>query len=165
MNTKKIALYGLLIALAMLLSWVESMIPIPFPVPGIKLGLTNLVIIVALYELGARDAFILSMVRILLVAFTFGNTAALLYSLAGGILSFLVMVLLKKTDKFSMAGVSVAGGVAHNVGQIAVASVLLATNMAGYLPALLISGCVAGVLIGLLGSEVARRVHGVVQKL
>ncbi len=75
------------------------------------------------------------------------------------------MVLVKKTDKFSMAGVSVAGGVAHNVGQIAVASVLLATNMAGYLPALLISGCVAGVLIGLLGSEVARRVHGIVQKL
>ena len=164
MKTKRVALYGLLIALAMLLSWVESLIPIPFPVPGIKLGLTNLVILVALYELGARDAFVLSMVRILLVSFTFGNTAALLYSLAGGLLSLAVMFLLKKTDIFGMTGVSVAGGVAHNVGQIAVASVLLSTNMSAYLPVLMISGCVAGVLIGLLGSEVARRVHAAIKR-
>ena len=165
MNTKKVALYGLLVALAMLLSWVETMVPVTTLVPGMKLGLTNLVVMVALYELGEKDAFILSMVRILLVSMTFGNMAALMYSLAGGILSFVVMAVLKRTGIFSMTGVSVAGGVAHNIGQIIVASFILDTMLAGYLPILLISGLGAGVIIGILGAEIARRVHGVISKL
>ena len=165
MQTKKVALYGLLVALAMLLSWVETLIPMTALVPGMKIGLTNLVIMVALYELGERDAFILSMVRILLVSMTFGNMAALMYSLAGGILSFVVMALLKRTGAFSMTGVSVAGGVSHNIGQIIVASFVLDTMLAGYLPVLLITGVGAGIVIGFLGAEVAKRIHGMMGRL
>ena len=123
--SKKIALRGLLIALAFALSWLEMQIPYFFPIPGIKLGLTNLVVLIALYQLTAFDAFALNMVRILLVSFTFGNMAALMYSAAGGMLSFMVMFLMKKYTKFSLRFVSVAGGVFHNIGQILVAMLVL----------------------------------------
>ena len=164
MKAKKIALYGLLIALAMLLSWVESLIPLPLPA-GVKVGLANLVVLIALYELGPADALVLSLVRVLLVSFTFGNMSAMLYSLAGSILSFFVMLLLYKTKVFGMAGVSVAGGVAHNLGQLIVAGLVLQTDMRLYLPVLLFGGVIAGVVIGLLGAEIARRIHGVMQRL
>ena len=97
MKTKKIAYLGLLIALAFVFSYIEFMIPVNIGVPGAKLGLANLVIIVALYTLNERDAFVLSMIRIVLVGFTFANLASMLYSLAGGILSYLAMVIAKRT--------------------------------------------------------------------
>jgi len=151
---------GLLVALAFVFSYVESLIPIHLGIPGAKLGLANLAIIVALYTIGEKQAFLLSMVRIILVGFTFSNVASMLYSLAGGILSFLVMVLAKKSKRFSITGVSVLGGIFHNVGQIIVAILVLETaSLIFYLPVLLITGVVAGVVIGLLGSMVTKRVR------
>ncbi len=155
---KKIAFYGLLIALAFVLSYIESLIPVFVAIPGAKLGLTNLVVLVALERFGKRDAFIINMIRILLVGFTFGNTFSLLYSFAGGILSFIIMILLKKTKKFSLVGISVSGGVGHNMGQIIVAAFVLETGaLIYYLPFLLVIGTVAGVIIGILSAEILKR--------
>lgn len=157
---KKVPLYGMLVALAMVLSYVEAQIPVFYYVPGMKLGLTNLVIIMALYRFGEKDAFLLNMLRIVLVSITFSNVYSLWYSLAGGILSFIVMVLLKKTQKFSVTGVSVAGAVAHNFGQILVAVVVLSNSMLlYYFPVLLISGTVSGFLIGLLGAKLMKHIN------
>lgn len=164
MSTKKIAYLGLLVALAFVFSYVEVLIPVNLGIPGAKLGLANLAIIVALYLLGEKNAFLLSMVRIVLVGLTFGNLASMLYSLAGGILSFLAMVLAKKTKRLSITGVSVLGGVFHNVGQIIVAMLILETSsLIYYLPVLMITGIVAGVLIGILGGMVTKRIQKVVQ--
>ena len=136
MKTRKIAYLGLLTALAFVFSYIEFLIPVNIGVPGAKLGLANLVIIVALYTLGERDAFLLSMIRIVLVGFTFANLAMMIYSLAGGCLSYAAMVIAKKTDRLSMTGVSVLGGVFHNIGQILVAMAVLETeSLLYYLPA------------------------------
>ncbi len=155
---KKIAFYGLLIALAFVLSYIESLIPVFVAIPGAKLGLTNLVVLVALERFGKKDAFIINMIRILLVGFTFGNTFSLLYSFAGGILSFLIMILLKKTKKFSLVGISVSGGVGHNMGQIIVAAFVLESGaLIYYLPFLLVIGTIAGVIVGILSAEILKR--------
>lgn len=157
-NTQKIALRGLLVAVAMVLSWVEVHIPAFFAVPGIKLGLTNLVVLAALYCLSERDAVLINLLRILLVGFTFGNMFSLLYSIAGGLLSGLTMILMKRFGRFDITAVSVAGGIMHNVGQILVAMVVLETrSLLYYLPVLWISGIAAGLVIGLLSKEVVRR--------
>lgn len=158
MNSRRIAHYALLIALAMVLSWLESLIPVSSAVPGVKLGLTNLVVLFALYRMGNWDALILSLIRVVLVSLTFGNAFAFAYSLAGAALSFLIMWVLKKTGKFSTVGVSVAGGVGHNIAQILVASVVLESGgIFYYLPVLLISGILAGVGIGLAGAVLIAR--------
>ena len=158
MKASKVARYGLLIALALALSWLESLLP-PLGVPGVKLGLPNLVIVFALYRLGAWDAWRLSAVRVLLASALFGSGVSLAYSAAGAVLSLTVMGLLKKTGKFSPVGVSVAGGVAHNAGQILMAMALLETaRLAWYLPVLWISGTVAGALIGIVSGELVKRV-------
>ena len=155
---KKIAFYGLLIALAFVLSYIESLIPVFIAIPGAKLGLTNLVVLIALERFGKKDAFIINMIRILLVGFTFGNTFSLLYSFAGGILSFLIMILLKKTKGFSLVGISVGGGVGHNIGQIIVAAFVLETGaLVYYLPFLLAIGTLAGAVIGILSAEILKR--------
>lgn len=160
MISKKNAYLGLLVALAFVFSYIEFLIPINLGIPGVKLGLANLVVIVAIYTIGIKPAFMLSMVRILLVAFTFGNLSAMLYSIAGGVLSYLVMILAKKLDFLSVKGVSVLGGVFHNVGQILVAMLILeTTQLIYYLPALMISGVVSGVAIGLLAALVIVRVQ------
>lgn len=162
MKTKKIATYGLLIALAFIFSYIESLIPIPFGVPGMKLGLANLVVISALYGMGWKDAFVLSIIRILLVGFTFRDPSTMLFSLAGGLLSWLLMVIFKKSKLFSMVGVSIIGGVAHNVGQIAVAIVYVNnSNLVYYLPFLLVSGVITGALIGILGSMIVKRLMNI----
>lgn len=158
MNASKVAQYGLLTALALALSWLESLLP-PLGAPGVKLGLPNLAIVFALYRLGLKDACVISLVRVVLVTLLFGNGAALAYSLAGAALSLALMGLLKRTGKFSSVGVSVAGGVAHNGGQILVAMALLETDrLAWYLPVLWISGTVAGVLIGIVAGVLVERV-------
>lgn len=160
MSTKKVSYIGLLVALAFVFSYIEFLIPISLGVPGAKLGLANLVIIVALYTLKEWDAFLLSMIRIVLVGFTFGNMASMMYSLAGGLLSFAAMVIAKKTKKLSTTGVSVLGGVFHNVGQIIVAMLVLETSsLIYYLPVLIIVGSVAGVVIGVLGAAVTKRIR------
>ena len=158
MKASKLAQYGLLVALALALSWLESLLP-PLGVPGVKLGLPNLVIVFALYRLSFWDACAISLVRVALAALLFGSGVSLAYSAAGAVLSLSVMGLLKKTEKFSPVGVSVAGGVAHNAGQILAAMALLETaRLAWYLPVLWISGTVAGVLIGVVSGELVKRV-------
>ncbi len=158
MKASRVAQYGLLTALALVLSWVESLLP-PLGVPGVKLGLPNLAIVFALYRLGFREACVISLARVVLVTLLFGNGAALAYSIAGAALSLSLMGLLKKTGKFSSVGVSVAGGVAHNAGQILVAMALLETSrLAWYLPVLWISGTVAGVLVGIVSGALVKRI-------
>ena len=147
---KRITTAGLLIALAMILSYLELLIPFNFGIPGVKLGLANLVVVSALYLFGARQAFAISIVRILLVSVTFGNMAALLYSIAGGLLSYLVMLLISRIKGFSIIGTSVAGGVSHNIGQLVVAILVIENlNMALYIPVLVIAGTLTGLLIGI----------------
>ncbi len=158
MKSKKIAYYGLCIALAFVLSYVESLFPTFIAVPGVKLGLTNLVVLIALMKISKKDAFFINMIRILLVGLTFGTAFSLLYSFAGGILSFLVMMLIYGKNRFSVIGVSVAGGVAHNVGQILVAMMVLESKaLVYYLPVLILSGTLAGVVVGILCGEVVKR--------
>ena len=158
MSAKRIARYGLLTALALALSYAESLLPSP-GVPGVKLGLPNLVVVFALYRLGTVDAWALSLARVLLASVLFGNGVGLAYSMAGAVLSLSVMCLLKKSGRFSETGVSVAGGVAHNAGQVLVAVLLLETaRLAWYLPVLCLSGTVAGVLIGVVSALLVKRV-------
>ena len=158
MKGKNVARYGLLVALALIFSYLESLVPAFFAVPGMKLGLTNLVVLVALFRMGDRAAIFVNLLRILLAAMLFGNAYALAYSLAGGLLSGAVMILLKRTGRFGMLGISVAGGLAHNLGQILTAMALMETwQLVSYLPVLWISGMIAGLVIGLLGYEITRR--------
>ena len=159
---RKTALTGMLVALAFVLSYIETLIPVNLGIPGAKLGLANLVVMVALYTLGTKEAFALSMVRILLTGLTFSSMAAMLYSFAGGILSFAVMALAKKMKLFSVTGVSVLGGIFHNVGQILAAMWVLDTEaLIYYLPVLAVTGIVSGAVIGMLGVLVIKRVRGV----
>ncbi|MCH5268432.1 MAG: Gx transporter family protein [Lachnospiraceae bacterium] len=158
MKSHKIAQIGMLVALAMVFSYLEFLVPVSLGIPGIKLGLSNLVTVFALYLLGIPTAFGISFVRIVLCGITFGSLSTMLYSMAGGMLSFLVMVLLKKTKKFSVYGVSIAGGVGHNVGQLLVAACVLQTGvLIYYFPFLLLAGTVAGAAIGLMGGIIIKR--------
>ncbi|MGN0136379.1 Gx transporter family protein [Anaerotignum sp.] len=151
MDHKKIPYYGLFAALAILMGYVEMLIPIPVPIPGVKLGLANVIIVIMMYFMDTKSAFFVSLIRVILSGLLFAGFAGLLYSLAGAMLSFLVMALLKKTDQFSIVGVSIAGGVFHNVGQIIVAALAVENvRMAYYLPFLLVSGVVTGLLIGVV---------------
>ena len=154
----KVAYFGVFTALALIFSYVESLIPIHMGVPGVKLGLANLIVVISLYKMSIKEAYILSIVRIVLAGFMFGNLFAILYSLAGGMLSLTIMCLLKKTDKFSTYGVSMAGGVFHNIGQLVMAIIVLESISIGYyFPILLISGLVTGFVIGLISNEMMKR--------
>ncbi len=160
MKSKRIAIYGLLVALAFLLSYIESIIPLPIPIPGIKLGLANLVVVTGLYTMGGKEAFILSIIRIVLVGFTFGNLSTMMFSLAGGFLSWFLMVLLYRTKVLSITGVSIIGGISHNIGQILVAVWVVSNVMLlYYLPFLLVSGAVTGTVIGMLGAVIVKRIR------
>lgn len=161
MSSRRLARYALLTALAMALSWLESLVPLAGAVPpGVKLGLTNLVVIFALYRMSLRDAAVISLIRVVLVAFTFGNSYSFAYSLAGAALSLAVMALLKRSGKFSLLGVSVAGAVSHNIAQVLVAMAVLETaRLAWYLPVLLVSGIAAGVCVGAAGALIVKRIR------
>ena len=154
MKTRKIAYLGVFLALALILSYVESLIPFYFGIPGVKLGLTNLIVVVMLYCTGTKEAFGVSVARILLAGFLFGNLFSILYSLAGGVLSFIVMCLLKKTGRFHVISVSVTGGISHNIGQLIAAVVVVETyDIFYYMPFLLIAGVATGFVIGMLAQE------------
>ena len=157
MRAKKVTVMAMCIALAMILSYVESQIPSP-GIPGVKLGLANLVVVFALYRLGWKEAVGISLLRVFLVALLFGHAASLLYSASGAALSLVGMILLKKTDKLSCVAVSVIGGVLHNAGQILMAWALMGANVVWYLPVLVLSGTVAGVAIGLVSAVLVKRI-------
>ena len=153
-----VALSSVLVALTLIFSYVEMLIPFNFGVPGIKLGLSNLVVLVALYVLGPGYAFVINMVRIMLSGLLFSGLSAMLYSLSGGLLSFLVMLVLMKSRLFSPVGVSLGGGVFHNVGQLLVAALVTETvKIFLYLPVLTVAGTVTGTLLGFAAALILRR--------
>ena len=148
---------GVLTALALIFSYVEFLVPLPIPVPGIKLGLANIVAVVCLYLLGEKYAFFINCTRIALAALLFGSLFSALYALAGGIISFAAMALLKRTGIFSVCGVSMAGGVFHNLAQLTVAAFLVETaQVYYYFPVLLLSGMATGIGIGVLATLILR---------
>ena len=152
----KTALRGLLIALAMVFSWIEMQIP--YPIPGAKLGYGICIVLVALYRFGIKDAIAVNLIRIVLVGLTFGSMFSMLYSLAGGILSGGVMILMKELKVFRVVTVSLVGGILHNIGQILVAMAALETSaIASYLPVLWVSGMISGIVVGILGAVLIRR--------
>ncbi len=156
METRKVAHMGLMIALALVLSYVEAQIPTFVAIPGIKVGLANIVVVFALYNFGAKEALMVSFFRVLLAALMFGSLMSLAYSAAGAFLSLLGMILLKRF--FGTVAVSVVGGVLHNLGQILMACLVLETNVViYYLPFLLLSGTIAGVVVGLVAAMVLKR--------
>ena len=157
-TAKTVALYGILIALAMVMSFIESLIPIPFPVPGVKIGLANLVTIAGLYLVGIPGTICVTVLRVVLVGFSFGNPYSMVYGLSGSFLSLFVMAIAKKCRIFSQVGISILGGVFHNIGQVTFAAFIVQTaGVFVYLPTLLIAGCIAGAVIGILGGIMTER--------
>ena len=161
MKTKKLATLAMAAALAMILSYLESMIPAFVAIPGIKIGLANIAVVFVLYKLGWKEAVAISLVRVVVVSLVFtSNPSTLFYSLAGALLSMLGMLGLKKTGLFSTVAVSVTGGVLHNIGQIGMACILLETDVVMYyLPYLILSGTLAGIAIGVAAALLIKRIR------
>lgn len=162
MKAKNIAAFGVYVALAMIFSYIELQIPPLVAIPGIKLGLPNVVIIIALYKFGWKEAIVINVLRVLLVSVLFGTVLSLLYSVAGAILSLFVMIILKKSKIFSTVLVSVFGAISHNIGQITVAIFVLETSeLLYYLPVLLITGTISGLLLGIIGANIVKKLDNI----
>lgn len=163
--SNKIAIIGMLTALAMVLGYVETLIPINLGIPGMKLGLANLIVIIAFYLFDVKMGVIVSLLRIVLIAMTFGSISMMFYSISGAALSLIGMILAKQIKSFSMVGISIIGGIMHNIGQIICASLVVRTNgVFTYLPVLMIAGVVSGMLIGIAASLVIVRVKPYIKK-
>ena len=159
LTTHQLVTLSALIAVAMILSYVESMIPAFVSVPGVKIGLSNIATVFALYALGWPYAICVSVVRVFLSALLFGNFVSLIYSISGAALALLAMILLKRLDRFSSIGISVVGGVCHNVGQIIAACIVMETAaIAVYIIPLIVSGTIAGIVIGLIAGNLVERI-------
>jgi heptaprenyl diphosphate synthase len=159
-KTKKLASLALTISFAMVLSYLESRIPTFVAIPGIKIGLANIAVIFALYKFGIKEALTISLVRVFLISLLFGSPVSLIYSLSGATLSLSCMILLKTLTPLTEVGVSVVGGIMHNVGQIIAASILLSTNVVVYyLPFLILSGTIAGIAVGVVSALLVKRVN------
>ena len=161
MRAKKIAFLGVMSSFALALSYLELLIPpITAAFPGIKMGLANIVVVFVLYKFGEKEAVAISLLRIVLSALLFGSFMSFLYSLSGAILSFIVMILLRRSGLFSEVGVSVAGGISHNAAQILVAALVFDTPQIWYyMPILAISGTVSGLLVGVAGALSLRKLE------
>lgn len=145
--------------MALVVSYIEVLIPVPVGIPGVKLGLANGVIMVLLFFTTWTRTLEISVIRVVLAGFLFGNPMTIVYSLAGGILSLVIMGLLKKIEGFSPIGISVGGGVAHNIGQLSVAVFLMEnTKIYYYAPVLLITGTIAGIIIGVLSGVLVKKI-------
>lgn len=159
-QTKKLATAAVLTTVALIFSYVELLIPISVGIPGIKLGLANIVIVMALYTLGPGYALVVNLVRIALSALLFGNAFSIIYALAGGVLSFLAMLLIKQFSCFSIVGVSMAGGVIHNLGQMACAALVMQTaKIFGYFPVLTVAGIITGIFTGLVAALALKNIR------
>lgn len=159
-RTLKLTMLALTISFAMVLSYIESRIPAFVAIPGIKVGLANIAVIFTLYKFGIKEAITVSLIRVLLVSMLFGTPVSLIYSISGAVLSLFMMVLLKKLTPLSEVAISVTGGVMHNIGQIAAASFMLSTNVVlYYLPFLLVSGTVAGIVVGIVSAILVKKVR------
>ena len=159
-KTTKIVFLGILVSVAMIFSYIEHQIPAFVAFPGIKLGLPNIAIIVVLYRIGWKEAICVNLIRVLLVSILFGTTLSLLYSVAGATLSLLIMIIMKNLKMFSKVFVSISGAIAHNIGQVLVAVFVTETaELLYYLPFLVITAVVSGVLIGLIGTKVVEKLE------
>ena len=159
---RQITTMGMLVALAMVLGFVETLIPINLGIPGMKLGLANIVVVIALFLFDVKTAVVVSILRIILIAMTFGNMSMMFYSIAGASLSSLSMVTVSKIKSFSLISVSIIGGIMHNVGQIICAAFVVRTNgVFTYLPVLIIAGLVSGALIGIVAGLILVRLTNV----
>lgn len=159
---RQITTMGMLVALAMVLGFVETLIPINLGIPGMKLGLANIVVVIALFLFDIKTAVVVSMLRIILIAMTFGNMSMMFYSIAGASLSLLSMIAISKIKSFSLISVSIVGGIMHNVGQIICAAFVVRTNgVFTYLPVLMIAGLVSGALIGIVAGLISVRLTNV----
>lgn len=164
MNTNtsahKVAYAAILAALAMIFSYIEAIIPFSIGIPGVKLGIANLVVVVALYKLNFKYAFLINLIRIFAVGFLFTGAFGILYSLAGGLLSLFVMVIVKNAKIFSVVGVSLAGGVAHNLGQLITATLIVSNiKFFVYFPVLIFSGMASGIVIGIVAGLILTKLE------
>lgn len=158
-STKKLTTLAVTVAVAMILSFVESRLPTFVPIPGVKVGLANIAVIFALYKMGWREAIAVSVIRVLLVALLFGSVVSLAYSIAGAAISLSLMILLRKIGIFTEVAVSVVGGITHNIGQILIAFLLLETKVVFYyLPFLMVSGVIAGIAVGVAAALLIKRI-------
>ena len=159
--SKRISMLAIYIALAFIFSYIEAIFPFSIGFPGIKLGLANIITVYVLFATGnIKDTFIVMILRIILAAFTFGNLSLMIYSMAGGMLAAVVMCTFYKTHLFGITGVSVTGGVAHNVGQLIVAAIMLETKeILFYVPVLLAAGVITGLIVGALAGTCVNRIH------
>lgn len=152
-----IAVLGVCTGAAMILSYIESLIPMPFAVPGMKLGLPNLAVVVLMYYMGSREAIAVNMMRICLTGFLFGSMFGIMYAMSGAVVSFIAMYLCMKSGHLTIRGVSMAGGVSHNIGQMAAALFLMKTpGVIWYLPPLLIAGLVTGFITGVISNVIIK---------
>lgn len=155
----KAAFIGLLGAFAIIISYIESLIPINIGIPGIKPGFANIVIVIVLYAMNIKSAAIINLIRIIIIGIMFGNILSVCFSIAGAVLSMLVMVLIKRIKGVSMIGVSVCGGVAHNLGQIAAAATITTIySLLYYIPFLIIGGIITGIIVGIVADIIYTRV-------
>lgn len=156
--TKKIARLSVYLSLALALSWVEHLLPLPIPLPGVKLGLTNVVTLFLLYRYGFRDALIVAAMRVLLAGMLFGGPTSILYALPGALLALFAMAAVKRARLFTPVGASIAGGVFHNLAQLTVAAWVVKTvGITYYLPVLIASGALTGLVVGVFASAVYER--------
>ncbi|MCL2620558.1 MAG: Gx transporter family protein [Defluviitaleaceae bacterium] len=163
-TAKRVAMYGIFGSLAIIMAYLERLIPMPVPIPFVKIGLANIVVVMALYAFGIRAAFAIAVLRIAIVALLFGNPFSFAYSLAGGLASFIVMVAVQRTNVFGVVGVSVFGGVTHGVAQLAIGAILVRTvGLFYYSPVMIIAGVATGVLIGYASGFALRNVK-IIQK-
>lgn len=159
-NTKKLTALALTVSFALILSFIESRIPAFVAIPGVKTGLANIAVIFTLYKFGEKEAIVVSLIRVVLVSILFGTPISMIYSITGAIISLTAMILLKRLTPLSKITVSVVGGVSHNIGQIAAASVMLGTNVViYYLPFLLLFGTIAGIIVGVASTLVIEKTH------
>ena len=165
LHGRKVAIFGVFTALALIFSYVELLIPINFGIPGAKLGLANLMTVLVLYKMGIKEALALSVTRIILSGFMFGNLFGILYSLSGGLLSLIIMYLFLKTNLFSDIIISIMGGIFHNVGQLLVAMLFFSSTVfMYYLPYLMLFGILSGIVIGILGEIIYLKIGNQLKK-
>ncbi len=160
MKNKKIALCGMFVGLALILSYLEVLIPVNVAVPGIKIGLANIITIIALYKIGIKEGVIIGIIRVILSGFMFSGLSTIIYGLAGTILSITIMVIIKNIKATSVISVSAIGAVCHNLGQIVVAFIVVDNiNIFYYMPVLIISGVVSGVIIGIISGILIKNIQ------
>lgn len=161
-HSKRVALLGILISIGLILGYIESLFILPIKIPGIKFGFSNIITIISFYMYGPIAAILVLVSRVLLSGLLFGNGISIIYSLSGAIFSYLAMLCIYKNSKVSIVGVSIVGGVTHNIGQLLIAMLAVENiNILVYLPALIIAGVIAGLFVGIISREVLKRLKGV----